>query len=205
MVKICTYFYSAIRKLYVMRSASHAQHKSTKFETHAKCKLLAARVGLNMQFHSSRVQECLLRALLNSILGNPLASTGNEPGAWHAKLDYQLLERPTALYRLGIARTRFKKWIVFIVQGCPCSQGRTIKKCAFYVFWIERQIKTVRCGAAPCDDHHHARKNVCSGVVAWPCEPDKRCRPSCFHKAALHLKAHVRNSTERLRQMPNPF
>ena len=57
MVKICTYFYLAFRKVYVVRSVHHAQHKSTKFETDAKCKLLAARVGLNMQFHPSRVQN----------------------------------------------------------------------------------------------------------------------------------------------------
>ena len=37
-------------------------------------------------------------------------------------------------YRIGFARARLKKCVVFIVLPCPCSQGRTIKNCLFHLF-----------------------------------------------------------------------
>ena len=62
-------------------------------------------------------------------------------------------------HHLAAARTRFQKWFTFIVQDCPCAQGRTIKKLLFC--WA---ITRGRC-CPPWPSHIHW-KQICDTTLA---------------------------------------
>ena len=122
-------------------------------------------------------------------------STCPMPNSWHLASSQTLaalctcLEPPllnsTMISSPRLCENAFKKMRRFYCPALSLFPGQDNKKLRFPMFLLlsKKLNNNMRCRAEPHNRRHHARKDACNGIAAWPCELDTCRRPGCFYKA----------------------